>query len=294
MVCSSHTIMRRSMKTHKFIFTSIPAISAIALTVVLSLTSMATAQEQPSKDTLFLQKIQDHLTNVSGIKDSKITVIVTTDSKRKIDLTSTSISLSYGFLKHLRTANQLVATLAHMTAHIALDYVAPPPLPDDIKNAKGKTSTGDYLKSAVRPKYPDEGNIPQATGSFHREGAQVLERPRYQNKDYDYAVNKDDIIKAEHELEVDKITDKIMRHAGFCPSDYSRMLRYFYENPQLILGNKHFALDADGWQRLDAVNHRANPTTICNAEQIAQTTQYAPAFDQFTVKIRQALRKKSD
>ncbi|MCF6196451.1 MAG: hypothetical protein L3J50_07080, partial [Emcibacter sp.] len=68
-------------------------------------------------------------------------------------------------------------------------------------------------------------------------------------------------------------------------------LHYFYENPQLLLGNKHFALDADQWPRIGAVDSRADPAAKCTAEQVALTQKYAPAFDQLMVHIRQALTK---
>ncbi|MBL4801279.1 MAG: hypothetical protein JKY45_05240 [Emcibacter sp.] len=281
------------MKTRKFIFSLCPTIIAVILMTSVQMIPQAMSQEESPDGIRFLQEIQDQLTKVSGLKDHTITVHVITEPKRKIVLTPSSISLSYGFLQHVKSVNQLMATLAHMTAHISLDYVTPPPLPDNIKTAKDKSSASDYLKSAIRPKYPDQTNIPQATGSFHREGPEVLERPRYQNKDYDYAVNKSGIIKAEHELEVDKITNKIIRHAGFCPSDYSRMLHFFYENPQQILGNKHFALTADAWQRLDAVDHRADPKTVCDDDRIARTVSYGPAFDHLTLSIQQALKNKA-
>lgn len=273
------------MKTHKFIFKAVTALFALVLMTAPGLTLSGHAA-----DTDFLQEIQNRLMKVSGVKDRDIAVIVTENQKRKITLTPSSISLSYGYLKQMKTINQLVATLAHMTAHISLDYVARPPLPEDDRNNQKKTSVTDYLKSTVRPKYPDENNIPQATGPFHHKGADIIERPGYQNKDYDYSVNKADILSAEHELEVDKITDKILRHSDFCPSDYSRLLHYFYEKPQLLLGNKHFVLDATGWPRIDAVDRRADPATICSETQIAQTQKYAHSFDLLMVKVMQALK----
>ena len=280
------------MKTHKFIFDYFPAIIAIAMVTGTGMTEMATADEQKPEEIAFLQDIQDRLIQVSGIKNRDIALLVTENKKRKITITPSSISLSYGFLKQMKNINQLVATMAHMTTHISLDYVATPPLPEGAQDAPEKSSVTDYIKSAVRPKYPDQSNIPQATGAFHHKGAEIIARPSYQNKDYDYSVNKADIISAEHELEVDKITDKILRHSGFCPSDYSRLLHYFYENPQQVLGNKHFVLSADGWQRIDAINRRADPASACDEGQIAQTIKYAADFDRLTVRVMSALNKK--
>ncbi len=279
------------MKMHKFISETFPKIVILAMMTAISLTSLAQSDDNKPEKTLFLQDIQDQLVHVSGIKNRNITIHIIDDKKRKTILTPSSISLSYGFLKQMKDINQLVSTLAHLTAHISLDFVATPPLPEDNHDGQEKSSVTGYLKSTIRPQYPDENNMPQATGAFHKKGAEILERPRYHNKDYEYSVNKTDIIKAEHELEVDKITDKILRHSGYCPADYSRMLYYFYENPQLMLGNKHFALDADQWQRIDAVNRRADPGTACDKAQIALTQKHAGDFDQLLVRVMLALRK---
>lgn len=280
------------MKMHKFIFEYFPKILGLALLVALSLTAHAKANEQAPEKTMFLQDIESQLIRVGGLKDRMITLHITNNQKREIAITPSSISFSYGFLKQLNNINQLIATMAHMTAHISLDFVATPPLPEDEQAGHEKTSVTEYLKTTMRPKYPDQGNIPQATGAFHTKGAAIIERPGYYNKDYDYSMNKADIINAEHELEVDKITDKILRHAGYCPSDYSRMLHYFYENPQALLGNKHFALNANEWQRIDAVNRRVDPAVACSPDQTTHTQKHENAFDQLLVKIRQALRKK--
>ncbi len=264
----------------KFIFTCFPTVVIMAL-----LSGPVSAADEKAA---FLQDIQARLTVASGIKDRPIKVIVTKESKRVIILTPSSISLSYGFLKQMKDVNQLTMILAHLTAHIGLDYVAPPPLPEDHVRTEDKRS----LKDFITPKYPDESYVPEATGPFTgKDKNAIIERPKYQNKNYDYAVNKAGIVKAEQELDADKITNKIIRHAGFCPSDYSRMLHYFYENPQLLLGNKHFALDADQWPRIGAVDSRADPAAKCTAEQVALTQKYAPAFDQLMVHIRQALTK---
>ena len=275
------------MKMHKFIFTPFLALMAVA-----TMTPQAVSDEPAPKKILFLQDIENKLIHVSGIKYRQVTLLVSTDQKRNIALTPSSISLSYGYLKQMKNINQLVATMAHMTAHISLDYVAPPPLPEGHERGAEDTSLEGYIKGAVKHKYPDKTYMPQATGAFHTKGANIIERPRYNNKDYDYSLNKKNIINAEHELEVDKITHKILRHSGFCPSDYSRMINYFYETPQHILGNKHFVLDADGWQRIDDINRRANPKTACEKSQIDQTQKYANSFDQLMVTVMTALKKK--
>ncbi len=282
------------MKTRKYIFDSILLIIAIAVPTSLGLTSQAMSAEQKPEKILFLQDIQSQLIRVSGVKDRNIPILVSRDQKRKITLTPSSVTLSYGFMKQMNTINQLVATMAHMMAHISLDFVATPPLPEEDRDHTEKTSVEDYIKDTVLQKYPDRGYIPQATGAFHDKntGMTIIERPGYQNKEYDYSVNKAAILHAEHEREVDKITDKILRHSGFCPSDYSRMLHYFYETPQQLLGNKHFALDADQWPRIDTADSRSDPATSCDDSQIAQIQKYAPAFDQLKVNIMQSLRKK--
>ncbi|NOZ65783.1 MAG: hypothetical protein GXP00_04705 [Alphaproteobacteria bacterium] len=265
---------------HKFIFTTFSTM----ITIALMSTSALAASEKAS----FLQNIQARLTAASGIKGRLIKVIVTKESKRVVALTPSTISLSYGFLKQMKDVNQITMTLAHLTAHIGLDYLPTPPLPEDHIHMDNKKS----LKDFITPKYPDESYVPEATGPFTAKDQDInIKRPSYQNKNYDYAVNKAGIVKAEQELDVDKTTDKIIRRAGFCPSDYSRMLHYFYENPQLLLGNKHFVLDADQWPRIGAVDNRADPAAKCTAEQNALTRKYAPAFDQLMVRVRQALKK---
>ncbi|PCI33071.1 MAG: hypothetical protein COB54_04825 [Alphaproteobacteria bacterium] len=292
------------MKTHKFIFTSFPkapTLSLISLLTLISLTPPALSQEpgpEITEKVAFLQDIQNQLQQVSGIKNRPVTVFVTPESKRNITLTPTSVSFSYGFLKQMQDITQLVATMAHMTAHISLDFIETPPLDDRDSNRPEKTSVTDYIKNTLTQKFPDEGYIPQATGSFHgnqqNSTSGIIEKPSYQNKDYDYAVNRVKYIKAEHELEVDKVTHKIMRHAGYCAQDYTRLLQYFYENPHLLLGNEHFALDTDQWQRIDEAERRVTET--CDADQRTQASTHAAAFDQMKVRILQSLRntKKSD
>ncbi|VAW00197.1 hypothetical protein MNBD_ALPHA01-606 [hydrothermal vent metagenome] len=252
------------------------------------------AQDTSDESLAFLQTIQNSLSRASGLKDNNIVIHVTTEKKRIFDVTPSAIHYSYGFLKQMENIDQLVATMAHMTAHISLDYLSTPPLPEEDGKNPEKPSVGDYLKSVVRPKYPDENNIPEATGSFRSKdrdpGMGIIERPGYQNRAYDYAVNKSDVIKAERELDTDKTAIKILKHAGFCPTDYNRMLRYFYENPHLLLGNRHFALDADQWQRLDILDRNDGITAPCNDAQKAMSQQYVAGFDQLKVKIYRSLK----
>lgn len=295
------------MKTHKFIFIPLPKVpsvvtpclvSLLALMALLGLASPALAEEPGPEKVEFLQDIQNQLQQVSGNKDRPITVFVTPERKRKITLTPTSVSFSYGFLKQMQDITQLVATMAHMTAHISLDFIETPPLPDRNTTRTANPSVTEKIKSTLTQKFPDQGYMPQATGSFHgnqqNSTSGIIEKPSYQNKDYDYAVNRVKFIKAEHELEVDKITHKIMRHAGYCAQDYTHLLQYFYENPHLLLGNDHFALDADQWQRIDLAERRVTGT--CGPDQRTLTGQHAAAFDQMKVRILQSLRntKKSD
>ena len=245
----------------------------------------------------FLQDIQSRLTKASGIGHD-ITVYITTNEKHVMSATPTSIHFSYKLLKHMKTLNQLVATMAHMTAHIGLDYLSSPPLPEDEQADQKQPSSGDYLKSIIRPQYPDESNVPQATGSFHDKGpgfgTAVDERPGFQNKNYDYAVNKAGIIKAEHELDADKVTGNILSRAGFCPSDYNRMMRYFYENPQGLLSNRHFALDADQWQRLDLLDRTVDPAAPCTKGQTALIQKYSHAFDQLKAALAQTEKNRNN
>ena len=289
------------MKTHKMIIPHFPKNIAVTIGTIfcLSITTMATpsvaADQKPespfAKDHKFLQDIQNKLTKGGGITDRIITIQVSQDKRRMLTATPNSLNFSYGFLQHMTSVNHLIATMAHMTAHISLDYLDTPPVPEDMKEKK--SSVSDYLKSAVRPQFPDENNIPQATGAFHTKGANIIERPDYQNKSYDLSINKSDMIAIDHQLDVDKTTGKILKHAGFCPSDYSRLLHYFYENPQKITGNKHFALEATEWQRIDANDQRAKPDTVCNPDQQALINAYVPAFNQFMTQIKQNLLKQS-
>ncbi len=241
-------------------------------------------------ETVFLQDIQSRLTKASGIRHD-ITVYITTNEKHVMSATPTSIRFSYKLLKHMETLNQLVATMAHMTAHIGLNDISKPPLPENERADQKRPSSEDYLKSVIRPQYPDETNVPQATGSFHNKGPSsdqgVSERPKYQNKNYDYAVNKADIINAERELDTDKVTGNILARAGFCPSDYNRMLRSFYETPQGFLSDRHFALDADQWQRLDLLDRTIDPAAPCTKDQTALIQKYSGAFDQLKTALAQ-------
>ena len=292
------------MKTHKFILTSLPKIiipgliSLLGLTTLLSLTAPALSEEPGPEKIQFLQNIQNQLQQVSGLKGRPITVIVTPEGKRNITLTPSSVSFPYGFLKQMQDITQLVATMAHMTAHISLDFVETPPLPDHGSTPAKKNSVKAYIKGTISQRYPDESYMPQATGSFHdnhqNSSRGIIEKPNYQNKNYSYQVNKAKFVKAEHELKVDKITEKIMRHAGYCAADYTRLLQYFYENPHLLLGNDHFALDADQWQRIDEAERRTKEA--CSPQQRTQTSPHAAAFDHMKVSILQSLRnsKKSN
>ncbi len=260
---------------------------AVAFSMVCYLSTPPIAVAQDTKDIEFLQDIQNKLTKGGGITDRIIRIQVSQDKRRMLTATPNSINFSYGFLQHMTSVNQLIATMAHMTAHISLDYLHTPPVPENTK--KKKSSIGDYLKSAVRPKYPDENNIPQATGAFHTKGANIIERPSYQNKSYDISINKSDMVEIDHQLAVDKTTGKILKHAGFCPSDYSRLLHYFYKNPQKITGNEHFALESTEWQRIDTNDQQANPNTRCDRDQQALIKGYIPAFNQFMTRIKQSL-----
>lgn len=253
------------------------------------MTPVALGEEQSREGFKFLQTIQNQLTQVSGIKDRPIRLLVTTERKRFINITPTSVSFSYGFLKNMQNINQLIATMAHMTAHISLDYVPTPPVPED-EATGSEGSVGDYIKSAVRPQYPDKSNPPQATGSFHKENPGIIERPRYQNKEYNYAINKADILLADEEHEADKTTVKILSHANLCPSDFSRMMHYFYENPQILVANRHFALETDQWQRVDAVDRLADPKVKCSDTQNTISRNNAQNFEQMKVKILKALK----
>jgi len=243
-------------------------------------------------EAIFLQDIQSRLTKAGGINHD-ITVYITTDEKHAMSATPTSINFSYKLLKHLNSLNQLVATMAHMTAHIGLNDTSQL-LPENEQPDQKRPASEDYLKSVIRPQYPDETNVPQATGSFHEKGAIVEERPGFQNKRYDYAINKTDVIKAEHELDADKVTGNILDRAGFCPSDYNRMMRYFYETPQKLLSDKHFALGADQWQRLDLLDRTVDPAAPCTKDQMALIEKYSSAFDQLKAAIAQTEKSRNN
>ncbi len=264
------------------------------LMVVFTMAPPVLAQNTSDESLAFLQTIQNSLSRAAGLKGNNIVIHVTAEKKRLFDVTPSTIHYSYGFLKQMENIDQLVASMAHMTAHISLDSLSTPPLPEEDGKKTVKPSAGDYLKSVVRPKYPDENNIPEATGSFRSKdqdpGMGIIERPGYRNKAYDYAINKSDIIKAEHELDTDKAAVKILKHAGFCPTAYNRMLRYFYENPHLLMGNRHFALDADQWQRLDILDRNDDLAAPCSDGQKAMSQQYAAKFDQLKVKIYRSLK----
>ena len=288
-----HSIMRNLMKISKiFIGILLAAILSISQAISQAIAQNTAVFNPPPA---FLQDIQSRLSIASGDPKRVITLLITTEEKRVVRATPSMIHFSYGFLKQMASIDQLVATMAHMTAHISLDYMATPPLPEDVKDSAEKSSVGTYLKSAVRPDYPDESSFPEASGAFHDKGpgagVSTNARPGYHNKNYDYAVNKAGIVKAERELEVDKITSKILSHAGFCPADYNRMLRYFYEKPQKLIGNKHFALDADQWQRLDTLDRTVDPAAPCSQAQNNLTQKYSAEFDQLKITIS---RKSTD
>jgi len=285
------------MKTHKNIFPYLRRLAVIGGIASLSLSSYAVKDiwakdnETPiskSQDVKFLSDIQGLLTKASGRKTGPIALHIIPEKNRVISATPSSITLSYGFLKQLQNITQLTAVMAHMTAHISLDYLTTPPLPDDVKEAKEKMSAADYLTSAIRPKYPDETYLPEATGPFHdKNQTNMLEKPHYENKAYDYSVNKSGIIQKERELDVDHISEKILQHAGFCPSDYSRLLRHFYETPHNNSRNIHFTLDADQWPRLDASDRRTAPAT-CTMAQRRQIKKYSNDFDRLLITVFRA------
>ncbi len=271
------------MKTGKIITSAVLA--------AVCLTSPAGAQGTNDLDIKFLQEIQQQLNKVSGQGDRPISLHITPDKKRKIDLTTSSISFSYGFLKNMENIAQLIATMAHMTAHISSDHVKAPAPDENTGYGFDETTVENFIQSTIRPKYPDRKSPPEAKGPFHNDGPQTIERATYNNPDYTFAINKADILAAEQERSSDKLAARLLKHAGFCPSDYSRMMHFFYENPQRLLGSKHFALDADQWQRIDVVDRSDDPATICSDSQKAMTNKYAQAFNQLQDKIRLALSK---
>ena len=207
------------MKIRKIIYSAKLCAALMGTTMMFSLTTPGLAKETTALQPPFLQEIQDQLTTVSGLKDQNITIVVIPDKKRIMDIRPDAIRLSYGLLQHMQDVNQLISTLAHATAHIALDYVTTPPLPEDADEAAGK----------------------------------------------------------------------ILAHAGYCPSDYSRMLQYFYEHPQKLLGNDHYALDSDQWQRVDAAEHLHSTKQACSPAQINKTQKHAEAFNQWKARILGAL-----
>ncbi|NOZ42994.1 MAG: hypothetical protein GXP02_07515 [Alphaproteobacteria bacterium] len=228
------------------------------------------------------------MTQASGLKT--VTIGVIAKHKHNIAVTPSSIDLPHLFLKNIKTVNQLVASLAHLTAYISLGYAVPPP-PKNPRQKKKKLTVGDYLKSAIRAEALDESDIPtKDQETYQGDSSKAFARPRYQNKAYDYTVNKTGIVAAERRLKVDKTADKIMKHAGFCAGDYSRLLHYLYNNPQKFRGSRHFSLDTDQWQRLDVADRRADPAAACSTDQIAQTGKYAAAFNQLRNKILQAMK----
>jgi len=277
------------MKNPRLTFLSLSIALLSPVLLLPGLPAATRADEAPQPDITFLQTIQDQLTTAHAVVNETIRIQITPERKRRIDVTPSSISFSHGFLKNMTDIHQMVATMAHMTAHISHDTTPTPPLPADEATAAADTSVSDYVKSTIRPEYPDKSDVPQATGSFHEDRAKIIERPTYRNDDYSYAIDKSDIIRAEQELEADRTTVKILRHAGLCPSDYSRMLHYFYENPQKLLANRHFALTADQWQRIDAVDRLAPPDTECSAAETAVLRDNAARFDQLKEGILAAL-----
>ncbi len=281
------------MKTGSIISGILTSSLFAACAFVFSVSAQTSAKDEKTVEATFLQDIQSRLTKAAGINHD-ITVYITTDEKHAMSATSTSINFSYRLLKHMNSLNQLVATMAHMTAHIGLNDISTPPLPENEQVDQKRPSSEDYLKSVIRPQYPDETNVPQATGPFHEKGAIARERPGFQNKSYDYAINKADIIKAEHELDTDKITGNILNRAGFCPSYYNRMMRYFYENPQGLLSDKHFALGADQWQRLDLLDRTIDPAAPCTKDQMALIQKYSGTFDQLKAALTQTEKSRNN
>ncbi|GEM_PF-3332254 len=279
--------MKDPMKMRKNIITTLSYYMTFTATAVICLTAPALAGNQDPGKVDFLQAIQNKLSQASGAK--AIAIHVVAGKKRRINLSPSSITLSYGFLKDIKNINQMVATLAHLTAYINLGYAVTPPKKS--RQEKGqKTSLGKYLKSTIRPEYPDQGYMPEAKGTFQENRDEPITRPSYKNQAYDFSVNRTNILATEHELDVDKATDKIMQRAGYCPQDYSRLLHYFYENPQKFPENKHFTLDADQWQRIDAADRRADPADPCNKDQLVLTKKYAGDFRQMKSKILLALK----
>ena len=240
---------RVRMKMNKMFFCNI-VWSTILLT---GLSAPATARDVIA-DVAFLQKLQDRLTVAAGLKVRSIRVIITPEKKRLYDVTPSKIILSHGFIQQITNQNQMVATLAHMTAHINMKTTPPPPLPKNIQDKQDQLTMGEYIKSALRPRFPDNSNPPKATAGYDEKGATTTLRPSYYNSNYDYQVNKANILKAEQEIAVDRIALKILHHAGFCPDYYGELLHYFYDHPEKMIGNKHFALSADQWQRIDMVD----------------------------------------
>tara|TARA_R110002073_G_scaffold179136_2_gene337631 strand:- start:176 stop:1060 length:885 start_codon:yes stop_codon:yes gene_type:complete len=282
-------IKRKYMKIRKIIYSAKLCAALMGTTMMFSLTTPGLAKETTALQPPFLQEIQDQLTTVSGLKDQNITIVVIPDKKRIMDIRPDAIRLSYGLLQHMQDVNQLISTLAHATAHIALDYVTTPPLPEDAGGDDKGTSAADYIASSVRPRYPDKSNPPVADAGFQNDEPKIIERPRYENEDYRFEVNKADVAAAEQELRSDEAAGKILAHAGYCPSDYSRMLQYFYEHPQKLLGNDHYALDSDQWQRVDAAEHLHSTKQACSPAQINKTQKHAEAFNQWKARILGAL-----
>lgn len=277
--------MKDPMKMRKNIIASVLYFMAVTITAASCLA--APANNLDPKEIRFLQVIQNKLSQASGAK--AIAIHVVAGKKRRINVSPSSITLSYGFLKDIKDINQMVATLAHLTAYVNLGYAVA--LPEESRQERGrKTSLGKYLKSTIRPEYPDQNYMPEAKGTFQENRDEPITRPSYKNQAYDFSVNRTDILATEHELDVDKLTDKIMRRAGYCPQDYSRLLHYFYENPQKFPENKHFTLDADQWQRIDAADQRADSADPCSKDQTALTREHARAFHQLKNKVLLALK----
>lgn len=280
------------MKTRKKISIVLSSM-VISLAATFSLNSTATAETMKLEEIKFLQAIQGHLSRKNGIKNIAIHVFV--DQKRRIHVTKSSIGLSYGFLKDMQNINQLVATMAHLTAFVKLGYVVTPPDTEEDKHNTANTakkSFTNFIKSTIRPKFPDENYLPDAKGPFEKDRPTNGAQPNFQNQKYNYAINKKDILIKDRHLEVDKLTDSIMKRAGFCPQDYSRLLHYFYESPQGIPENKHFTMDADEWQRIDTADQRADPAIPCNEAQTTLTQKYGPAFNQLKSKISKPVNTK--
>lgn len=229
-------------------------------------------------DTVFLQKIQDKLAKTAGLKDRTIRLEIIHDQKQVFDVTSSSVIISHGFIQKMENMEQMVSALAHMTAHISLNAVPPAPQPEHDKMRAADAAKEPFLKGAVSQRYPDKSQIPEATGGYVDNEKVNIERPEFRNEDYEFQINRGNIVKAEQELEVDQAAQKILHHAGFCPQSYRQMLHYFYEQPEKLAGNKHFALGPDQWQRVDMIDQSRLSGRDCSAQQNDLGKKYQDDF----------------